>query len=293
MSEEVKFSKALVLAGGGVSGVAWELGILTGLRRAGVDVTGSDLVVGTSAGSVVGAQISSGSSLEDIFATQLIPTEESKEQTVDFDLNRFQQMIIELYQKHGSNAQAIRSGIGQEALAANTPPEAERKAIIASRLPVHEWPAQQLLITAVEALSGEWVVFDRQSGVSLVEAVAASCAVPLVWPTVTINGKRYMDGGMRSGTNADLAVGFDKVLILVPLPQPDNFPPVLGSNLQIEKRLLEERGSHLMVISADESSISAMGTNVLDPANRKNSANAGLVQGGKLAESVKQFWLDL
>ncbi len=99
-----------------------------------------------------------------------------------------------------------------------------------------------------------------------------------------------MDGGMRSATNAELAKGYDKVLIIVPMVQPDNIPPILGSNLQVEKSLLEKSGSQVLIISGDETSTLAMGTNVLDPANRKGSAEAGLEQGRKLAERVQQFW---
>ncbi len=176
----------------------------------------------------------------------------------------------------------------------NSISEAERRGIIAGRLPSHDWPTAvshtKLKITAVDAVSGEFIVFDRESAVGLVDAVAASCAVPLVWPTVSIKGRSYMDGGMRSSTNADLAVGYDRILILVPLVQPDNIPPILGSNLTVEKILLEQQGSQVMVIKADEAAIRAMGVNVLDPANRANSARAGLAQGELLAQSVSSFW---
>jgi len=290
MAEARKLTRALVLAGGGVSGVAWELGVLTALQQGGIDLKQADLVVGTSAGSVVGAQITSEVDLEKVFATQLVPPEQSSELKVDFDLNEFQQMIMDQVREHGSNAQAVRAGIGKRAMASKTVPEEERKAIIASRLPSQDWPAKKLLITAVDAESGEWVVFNRESGVDLAEAVAASCAVPLVWPTVTIKGRRYMDGGMRSVSNADLAVGYDRVLILIPMPLPDNIPPIMGSNLQLEKALLEKEGSQFMVISGDAAAIQAMGTNVLDPANRTASARAGLAQGQTLAETLRNFW---
>lgn len=283
-------TRALVLAGGGVSGVAWELGILTALIRAGIDLKKAGLVVGTSAGSVVGAQFTSQSNLEEIFASQLTPPELSKERPVDFDINRFQQMIMEQVKEHGMNPQAIRAGIGRQALAAKTVPEAERKEIIAARLLYHEWPAKKFLVTAVDCENGAWKVFDRDSKVALVDAVAASCAVPLVWPPVTIDGRRYMDGGMRSGTNADLAVGYNRVLILVPMQQPDNIPPILGSNLHQEKAQLEKQGSRVMVVSGDETALKAMGMNVLDPANREGSARSGLAQGEKLAASVQDFW---
>ncbi len=61
------------------------------------------------------------------------------------------------------------------------------------------------------------VVFNRESGISLLDAVAASCAVPLVWPAATINGKRYIDGGVRSSANADLATGCGRVVVLAPI----------------------------------------------------------------------------
>jgi NTE family protein len=151
---------------------------------------------------------------------------------------------------------------------------------------------QKFLLSWVGSGNGGLVVFYRDSEVSLVDAVAASCAVPVVWPSVTIKGRRYMDGGMRSGTNADLAVGYSRVLVLVPLPLPDNIPPVLGSNLQIEKALLESKGSQVRVISAGQAAITAMGANVLDPANRAASATAGLEQGEGLVETIREFWSD-
>src|SRR5260370_22782556 len=77
-------TRALVLGGGGVAGVAWELGILTGLHDTGVDVRGADVIIGTSAGSVVGAQIASGTNLESLFASQLTPVEQSTERVVAF-----------------------------------------------------------------------------------------------------------------------------------------------------------------------------------------------------------------
>ena len=114
-------------------------------------------------------------------------------------------------------AEEVRREIGRLALAADRVPERERRAIIEARLPRHEWPDQLLRITAIDAESGAFVVFDRSSGVSLVDAVAASCAIPVVWPAVTIGGRRYIDGGMRSGVNADVALHYDRVLVIEPL----------------------------------------------------------------------------
>jgi len=285
-SHETK-TQALVLGGGGVAGVAWELGIIIGLHDAGVDVRGANIVIGTSAGSAAGAQITSGAELESLFAAQLTPAEQSKERMVAFDpaqmMEAFQQAIAEA----GSDRKAIRARIGAYALKVPTIPEAERRAIIEARLPVHTWPEQPLLLVAVDTETGEEYIIDRDSGVSLVDAVTASCAVPGIWPPVTIAGRRYMDGGVRSATNADLARGNDRVLILNPLGvNADAF----GIGTTSEVAALERDGSQVLVIVADAASAAAMGMNPLDPATRQPSALAGRAQGRELAASVAAFW---
>jgi NTE family protein len=156
-------------------------------------------------------------------------------------------------------------------------PEPERIAVIESRLPSREWPVTPMKLTAIDCVSGELTVFDAATGVSLVEAVAASSAVPGIWPPVTINGRRYMDGGVRSADNADLAAGAARVVVISPLgvdsPLPTSMPlrEVLNS--------LKDGGATVTVISPDEASIAAIGSNALDPATRVPAAAAGLAQG--------------
>ena len=118
------------------------------------------------------------------------------------------------------------------------------------------WPQQHLLIVAVDTETGEEYIMDQTSGVSLVDAVSASCAVPGIWPPVTIAGHRYMDGGVRSATNADLAHGSDRILILNPLGANANF---LGAGLDAEVAALEREGSQVLVIAADAASTTAIG----------------------------------
>lgn len=285
-SNETK-TRALVLGGGGVAGVAWELGILTGLYDAGVDVRGADLIIGTSAGSVVGAQITSGTDLESLYASQLTPLEQSKERNVAFDPARMMEAFSQAIAGAGSDPKAVRARIGAYALTVPAIPEAERRAIIETRLPVHTWPQQRLLIVAVDTGTGEEYIMDRTSGVSLVDAVAASCAVPGIWPPVTIAGRRYMDGGMRSATNADLARGYDRILILNPLGANANY---LGPGIDSEAAALEREGSQVLVIAPDVASTTAIGLNPLDPATRQPSALAGRTQGRELATSVAALW---
>jgi NTE family protein len=280
-------TRALVLGGGGVAGVAWELGILLGLHDTGVDVRGADVIIGTSAGSVVGAQIASGTDLESLFAFQLTPVAQSKERMVAFDPVQMMEAFSQAVAGAGPDSKAIRARIGAYALAAPTISEAERRATIEARLPVHTWPRRRLLIVAVDTETGEEYIMDRESGVSLVDAVAASCAVPGIWPPVTIAGRRYMDGGVRSATNADLARGYDRILILNPLGANANY---LGAGLDEEAAALEREGSQVLVIAPDAASATAIGLNPLDPATREPSALAGRTQGRELAAPVAALW---
>ncbi|HEU5374713.1 MAG TPA: patatin-like phospholipase family protein [Ktedonobacteraceae bacterium] len=282
-----KSARALVLGGGGVAGIAWELGMLLGLYEAGIDGRNADLMVGTSAGSVVGAQIASGMDLEGLFAAQLAPAEQSKERMVAFDLTQMTEAFRQAPAGAGSDVKVVRASIGAYALAAPTIAEAERRSIIAARLPVHTWSQKHLLIVAVDTASGEDFIIHRESGVSLVDAVAASCAVPGIWPPVTIAGHRYMDGGVRSATNADLARGAERILILNPLGANAN---LFGTGPAKEIAALQREGSQVLMIEPDAASTTAIGQNPLDPATRAPSAMAGRTQGRELAASVAAFW---
>ena len=278
-------TRALVLGGGSVAGVAWELGIITGLHEKNVDVRGADIIIGTSAGAMVGAQIISGTDLESLFASQLAPVEQLKERKGEFDPARLKEIFNRVVAEAGPDIKAIRTRIGAYALAAPTVPEAERRASIAARLPSHTWPKPRLLIVAVDTATGEEYIMDRESGVSLVDAVAASCAVPGIRPPVTIAGRRYMDGGMRSTTNADLAKGYDHVLILNPLGANEDWMSIIE-----EAEALEREGSRVLVIEPDAASVTAIGLNPMDLATRQPSALAGRALGRELADSVAALW---
>ena len=277
-------TRALVLGGGGVAGIAWETGVLTGLADGGVDVTGADLVVGTSAGSTVAAQITTGVSLADLFARLVDPDGRPGELTAPADLASLGQFWIDAVSST-SSAVELRKAVGALALETDTVPEAARLRVIAGRLPNHAWPDRAVRIVAVDTRTGEERVFDEGSGVSLVDAVAASCAVPGIWPPITIDGQRYMDGGIRSVLNADLAAGHDVVLILAPI---EDLLPVSDEVSTGMKKL--EAESRIHSVRPDEASTAAFGSDLLDPATRGPSARAGRVQGQALAASVRSFW---
>jgi NTE family protein len=279
-------TRALVLGGGGAAGVAWELGILLGLYETGVDVRNADLIIGTSAGSVVGAQISSGIDLESLFAAQLTAAEQSQARGATSDPAQLGEVFRQAVEDAGSDPKAIRARIGAYALTAPTVSEEERRAYIAAQIPVQTWPQKRLLIVAVDTANGEEYIMDRESGVSLVDAVTASCAVPGIRPPATIAGRRYMDGGMRSATNADLARGYGRILILNPLGANANF----GGGPAQEAKALEREGSRVLVIEPDAAFATAI--NPLDPATRAPSAQAGRTQGRgrEFAAAVAAFW---
>jgi NTE family protein len=275
---------ALVLGGGGITGIAWEIGLVAGLAEAGVDLSTADLVVGTSAGSVVGSQLTSGTALEDLYARQLEPPAQER-------AARMGRAVLARYALAMLRARrddvAFRRRVGELARTAAdaglTPTEDERRAAIVSRLPTTEWPDRPLVVTAVDAESGEFTTFTRDSGVELVAAVGASCAVPGVYPPVTIDGRRYVDGGVRSAANADLADGYDRIVVLAPIPR--GFGPVASVDAQVTGLV-----SRVAVVSPDGASRTAIGRNVLDPAARKPSARAGRAQAASVAARVAEVW---
>jgi len=262
---------ALVLAGGGVTGVAWETGVLLGLREAGHDIIGNlDLVVGTSAGSTVGAQILSGTDLADLYASQT--AENHNEISPQLDLDALATIFGEMA-FGGTTTDEQRVRIGELALVATTVDEATRRAVIEKRLPSHDWPTTSLILTAIDALTGEFVTWTKDSGVSIVDAVTSSCAVPSVWPCVTINGRRYYDGGLRNSANAYLAKGHADVIVIAPMTGGPS--PIVNAELDD----LRAAGSTIHMIVADAEAIEAMGPNSLDPRFRRVAAEHGRRQG--------------
>jgi NTE family protein len=275
----------LVLAGGGVAGIAWETGVLRGIAdeapataKALLDV---DVLVGTSAGSTVAAQLGSGLDIDALFERQtaqnnaeLIPRVGVEEITELF--------VTAMLTPNTTKAQKLQK-IGAVALSTPTVSEAVRRNVIAQRLPSHEWPDRVLRISAIDIATGKLVMFDRNSGVELVDAVAASCAVPGVWPPVTIGERRYMDGGVGSIANMALANDCDVAVVLVPSGR--SAPSPFGGGADE----VEAFGGKALGVFADDESITAFGPNPLDPACRAPSALAGRAQGRRIAADVTEF----
>lgn len=274
--------RGLVLGAGGPAGIAWEVGFIAGMADGGIDLRDADLLVGTSAGAVVAAQITSGTALEELFREQVHPGRQIEELTSPVDFTQLRRAIAAA-KDGGGGAVEILQRVGALALAARTVAESERRRVIASRLPVHAWPDANLLVTTVDADSGERRIFDRTSGAALVDVVAASCAVPGIWPPVSINGHNFMDGGTYSTDNADVAVGCDRVLVVA---LRSSVPPLAVMPLDSALESLRQGGAQVDVVHPDQATevaFASVGGNLLDPSVREQAARAGRQQGRRAA----------
>jgi NTE family protein len=274
---------ALVLGGGGVTGAAWEIGLLAGLAAQGMDLSTADLIVGTSAGAVVGAQITSGITLKDLYEQHLAPPPSGQAPGIGL-------AVSAKWVRAAASSRdqlKVRARLGGMALKARTITERERLAMIADRLPSAGWPIRRLLITAVDADTGEFATFDSTSGAALVEAVAASTAAPCVWPVIHAAGRRWIDGGVRSPVNADLAVGCDPVVVIAPIPRAGFWGPGLPG----EVAALRDQGARVAAISPDrEEGRFFIGGGSLDPTLRAPAARAGYAQAPAVAAEVAAVW---
>jgi NTE family protein len=291
---------ALVLGGGGAAGQAWQIGVIAGLAEAGLDLTeAADLVIGTSSGSTTAAWVRSGIPAAELFAKILAePSRPSRQRPSSAQANPVFERMRAIGAAANSAAELRRAmgAYGLESDSAYGPEVTEqRRAMVAARLPSHEWSDRPMIVAAVNAQTGELTAFDRDSGVDLVDAVTAATALPGGAPTHSVNGRRYINGGVRSPDNADLASGYATVVVLSPFsersgPLPEGqfeglrrFP---GADLASQVEALRDQGSHVEVITPDTDSRAAMGTNQMDLATRIPSARAGLAQGKQEATRV-------
>jgi NTE family protein len=164
------------------------------------------------------------------------------------------------------------------------------RAVAAARLPSPDWPQRLLLIPAVNARTGEPVVFDRHSGVDLVDAVAASTSNGFGIPPYGIGANRYINGGYRRNENADLAAGYARVLVLSPFGGRSRYPLAWGMDLATQVDELRARGSAVELIFPDSDAEHMFGVNAMDQSLRPAAARAGYDQGRALVAQLTEFW---
>jgi NTE family protein len=292
-------ARALVLGGGGASGNAWLIGVIAGLFDAGLDVSEADLIIGTSAGSTAAAQITS-ATLTQLLADILSAAPQQQTGPVGAGGGRVPIGPAADHMERTSriigaakDAADMRRRMGAAALemdgASDISAQTQWRATVAARLPSQHWPPRPMLITAVDAHTGEPVVFDRHSGVDLVDAVAASCAGGFAY---SIGDNQYIDGGYRADVNADLAAGYGRVLVIPPLGDRTRKPLDWGLHLAAQVDELRARGSRVETIVPDSASQTALGVgmNLMDLSTRRSSAQAGYNQGKALAAQLTEFW---
>lgn len=296
-SDGIENQRALVLAGGGAAGNAWELGLIAGLSEAGVDVTEADLIIGTSAGSTAAAQITSGTRPAELFAAILAEAPRQKAGDAGPGRGRAPSFSGQSYMEwsgaiigSSQDASDMRRRMGAAALEMDdsdgSGPSPWRD-VVAARLPSQHWPQQHVLITAVDARTGDPVVFDRNSGIDLVDAVAASTS-PLT--PYRIGENRYLDGGYRRSENADLAHGYGRVLVLSPFGGRSRMPLEWGMDLASQVAELRAGGSRVETVFPEAGAGDVFNANALDPSTRQQAARGGYNQGQVLAELLAEFW---
>ena len=287
-------SRALVLGGGGSTGNAWLIGVVAGLLDAGLDMTTADVMVGTSAGSTAAAQITAADPAE-LYAAALQPppapsgspfARGARGPAVDH-LERTNAIIAA---SAGPDDMRRRMGASALALEASSDPDAQARwrATVAARLPRPDWPETRVLLTAVDARTGDPVVFDSESGVELADAVAASCAGGFAY---RIGDEWYIDGGYRSNAeNADLAAGSARVLVLSPFGGRTRTPARWRLDLASQLDALRSSGSEVQTVAPDPGAEQLFGGNAMNLALRPDAARAGFAQGRARAGELAAFW---
>jgi NTE family protein len=274
-------SRALVLSGGGNAGMAWMAGIIGGLRELGADLGDADLIVGTSAGARTGAQLATGvlDQMADMYRRSGVP-----DVTVHATLPQFLAASMRIIAEAPDEQETARRIAAMGPLGGQLNSGAGRRRSVAAQIPVRQWPRQRLLIAAVDAESGRRVAFSADSGVSLIDAVTASGALPGIYPLVPIGGRRYADGGVRSLYSADLAAGHDVVTVLSPVPHHH----YLQAKLDAEIAALGPATVH--VVTADEESLAAIGPNPLAAETARAALDAGAAQARREISALQGTW---
>jgi NTE family protein len=272
----------VVFGGGGVWGIGWLSGLVAGLARAGVDLSRADRFIGTSAGSVLAAQLAVGWSPAALYERQVDPAKQTPELVPD--PSKLSAIMALATQPGLSRAERLHAMCDLARSVETVSPKARRDTMVArlGRGDNVAWPAK-LVLTAVDRDSEELVKLDAASGLGVIDGMAASCAIPGLWPPVAANGRFYLDGGIwQTPDNAHLAEGARAALVISPMAG----VPGLGEGLVGEVADLEAKGVKVAVITADQAALATMGPDPLDPTTRGPAAEAGLRQGGEAAAGV-------
>jgi NTE family protein len=281
--------RALVLGGGGITGLAWEAGLVAGLTESGVNLGAASDVIGTSAGSVVGSWITSGRDLAQAAASQ---REDSPVQDGSEDAPDAGRIMRAFGRWSAIGCYSLDDGREVGAIAREIGSERQPRWIeaIGQQLGTQSWPAA-LRVSAVDTHSGAVSIMDAGSGVALSRAVAASCAVPGIFPTVDIDGRNYMDGAIPTGTHAHRALERSAQSVLIVAAFDERTPGIgclMRRELDSEAARLRDAGARVAVITPSARAGEIV-KNAMDPSLRAAAVEAGLEQG-RAEASVLEDW---
>lgn len=300
----------LVLGGGGVLGEAWMMGVLAGIEDAAeLDTRRCEYFVGTSAGAIVAAHLVAGRSPRRPQSLPKIRASTTAPPASDESANRLAAAGAEAARRAGAWAIAAASTFAPLALGVATPGAEVVRAALLRRLPeptqtldgLREHIANsgarfdgRLRVTAVERRSGRRVVFGSPGAprATVADAVTASCTVPWLFAPVEIDGREYVDGGVWSPTNLDIAPvgrGAD-VLCLNPTASLAGSNDLIGvfrrasrSAAAVETLVLRRRGARVRVYAPSASVSEKMGLNLMDRRRARGVLAAGYRQGLEIA----------
>jgi NTE family protein len=288
-------TRALVLGGGGPVGVGWESGLAVGLAGEGVVLGEADLIVGTSAGSIVGSRLAMQMDLPALVrsVSQPLETGSGAAGAIGELMSAWAGAVA-----RALTPEALRVELGKLALAAQTVDERTFVgAEVFAQLEGREWPAS-FCCTAVDTRTGALQVWDQSAGAPLPRGVASSCSVPGVFPPVTIGTSRYMDGGMRTPLNADLAAGHEAVIVVscLPLALPEGISDpmfdAMSRQTEAELAAVRDSGAALEVIAPGQEflDISGWGASLMDPSRVSGAYQAGIRQAAAEAARLRAAW---
>jgi len=287
-----QYKRALVLGGGGIVGVAWESGIAAGLFERGVDLREVDVVVGTSAGAIVGAQLAAGF-LPHVPRERTMPPPAADRPAVDrasLDLTLLGSIFRIWGAMERSNTEQI-SAIGK--LAASMPRDAQKDwgAHIAYGIGIDQWPERPLLVNVVDTASGVRRTIDRDAGFDVQSVVAASSAVPGMFPPVELAGGLYMDGQVHSSTNADVLLPFAPAQVWIAMPTNkvtgQGIGPHAENMLELEVAALRAAGSAVSVRMPRAEDAERLGKNLMDGRRAGAAFAVGVEAGRAWAEELR------
>ena len=284
--------RAISFGGGGLYFVAWQLAYLRGLGEAGVILDGADQLIGTSAGALVATAFAAGRAkamhdqmvLLSRFPAVLAALAPSGQ------LAPSQTRALDLFGNAVTADPATVQRIGHAALGAATPSTAAMRRNVALTVRVRRWPSASLSITCVDAYTGERCVITSDARVSPAAAMAASSAIPGIFPPQPILDRFCMDGGVSgSGLHLDLVAGAERVLVFslnqVPENEKDGMTKHAGDTSS-EIAALRATGTEVIVRSPAPVPLE----DLMSPGAVTDAVAKGQASGIADADEIREFW---